>query len=47
LIYIELKEFLKYSNLETGSETSKFGDRSLGIPVEIPRAINSGSAASD
>jgi len=33
---MELKEFLKYSKIETRSETSKFGDRSLGIPVELP-----------
>jgi len=30
------KEFLKYSKIETRSETSKSGDRSLAIPVELP-----------
>ena len=39
MIYIELKEFLKYSKIETRSETSKFGDRSLGIPVELPTCV--------
>ena len=35
-MYIKRKEFLKYSKIETHSETSKSGDRSLAIPVELP-----------
>jgi len=37
LIYIKHKDFFKYFKIETRSETSKSGDRSLAIPVELPR----------
>ena len=36
MITIKHKECLKYSKFETRSETSKYGDRSLAIPVELP-----------
>ena len=36
MITIKHKECLKYSKIETSSETSKSGDRSLAIPVELP-----------
>ena len=36
LIYIKHRECFKYSKIETHSETSKSGDRSLAIPVELP-----------
>ena len=40
MIYRNHKELLKYSKIETHGETSKSGDRSLAIPVELPSNQN-------